>query len=118
MKIATAVFKNVIAPRTDNANEIFIYKFRKGKLISRKTFKINIKDPFHFYTVVKENKVNKIILGSCPHNILNLLLSTGSEVYVNAMGNPDDVISGILSGKSDLIPLSEETVSLKNKRFI
>ncbi len=115
MKIAIAVFKNVVAPRTDNANEIFIYKFRKGKLINKKTFIINSEDPFHFYTIAKENKVDMIILGSSPHNILNLLLSIGAEVYVNAMGNPDDVLSGILSGKSELIPLSEEKVAIKNK---
>lgn len=107
MKIATPVFRNVIAPRTDSANEIFIYKFRNEKLINRKAFNLNKEDPFHFYTIAKENKVHKIVLGSCPHNILNLLLSIGAEVYVNAMGNPDDVIAGILSGKSDLIPLGK-----------
>ncbi len=115
MKIATTVFKNVIAPRTDIANEIFIYKFRNKKLVSKKVFDIITDDPFFFYSITKKNKVQKIVIGGCPQNILNLLLSTGAEVYVNAMGNPDDIISGILAGKSDLIPLSEEKMILNNK---
>ena len=96
MKIAVAVFKNVIAPRADIADELFIYEVNNKKVVSRIRYKVFLDASFQLQSLMTNLQVNKIVCGSYPNNILNMLKSIGIDVCMNAMGNPDKCIKTML----------------------
>ena len=115
MKIAVAVFNNVVAPRADIADEVFIYEVKNKKIIKKVNYKIFLDAGCYFYSLVKNLKVNKFICGSYPHMILNMLQSNGTEVYMNSMGDPDEVVKRFLDKKPSSV-IADNNKRLQNRR--
>jgi predicted Fe-Mo cluster-binding NifX family protein len=97
MTVALALFKDVVAPRLDKADKVFIYEIAKGEIKNREVFDLFFDHTSYLHSILEQKKVEKVLCGSCPETLLRILRYRGIDVICNLLGDPQNNIEMFLS---------------------
>jgi predicted Fe-Mo cluster-binding NifX family protein len=104
MMIAVAVFNDIVSPRLDIADNLWIYYIEQDKKIA--TFKEKCKAacerPDRLIGLLKEKGIKTVVCGGCPHFFLRMLAFNGVEVIPGVIGDPDQAVNRLAQGETDL----------------
>jgi len=115
MKVAVAIFKDVVAPRLDIADSVIIYEIKNKVLKSKEKFRLFFDRPYYLIALMEEEKLTSILCGSCPPFLLRALDVHDFDVKWGLMGDPDKLIKSLIEGKYKNLKIGNP---LKSKRNI
>ncbi len=101
MKIAIGIFKNIVAPRFDFSEQLYIYEIQNNKIINKKILNIVLEYSFEIISLLKSENISTVICGGGPRMLLRNLLVNGIDVKIGNFIEPDLTVKMYLEGKLD-----------------
>ncbi len=89
MKVAVAVFKNIVAPRLDFSEKLVIYDMDNGKITDKKTVNLLLDYSLEIVGLLKEENVDVVICGGGPRGFLRNIYINGIEIINGGFMEPD-----------------------------
>ncbi len=99
MKLAVAVFRNIVAPRLDFSEQLIIYEIVDGRIVGKSSINLILEYPMELLSVLKSENINIIICGGGPRGFLRNLYFNGIEIFNGGFMEPDMVVDLYLKGK-------------------
>ncbi len=97
-RVAVTVFRGMVSPRLDAAEDIWIYEIENGNIRRDSVYQVDTEHPVQVAEFLQKDNVGTIICGGCPSYYMNVFVCFGLIVYPGLDGEPDLVIERYMSG--------------------
>jgi predicted Fe-Mo cluster-binding NifX family protein len=99
MKVAIAVFRNVISPRLDTSDSLLIYDIDKDVVNKKEKCSLTFDQPDQLTSILLKKEITAVICGACPQYFSRILLFHGVDVLTGLTGEPENIIKMLISGQ-------------------
>jgi len=117
MKLAVAVFNDIVSPRLDAAESVLIYDIKDKLVKNKENYKIFFDRSYYLIALLEQEKVSTILCGSCPPFLLRILEVHGIDVKWGYMGDPDNLVKSLIGGKPKNLKIKILPKNISKKRI-
>jgi predicted Fe-Mo cluster-binding NifX family protein len=99
MKVAIAVFKNIVAPRLDFSEKLIIYDIDNGNIKNKRTLNLLLDYSLEIVGLLKEENIDTVICGGGPRGFLRNIYINGIDIINGGFMEPDTAAKMFMENK-------------------